>query len=164
MSWYLVLKFLHILAVVVCVGGLFARQVVRHFAQKTDDVHVYANYSQAAGKIESLMVIPGTMAILVFGVILALVGDIPMFGFLQGASENWLLVSNLLIIGMVVIVPAVFVPRGKLFEPVLQDALSQGRFTEELRAAMDDSAVKLAHRYEEIALIVIIALMVLKPF
>ena len=164
MNWYIVVKFLHIVAVIMCVGGLFARQLVRQHAKKTNDVQLFATFSQAAGKIENSMVIPGMMAIMVLGVILALIGGSPILGFLQGASQNWLLVSNILLIGILVIIPTVLIPRGKKFEPILQAALAKGQITSELRAAMNDNTVKLAHRYEEVALIVIVALMVLKPF
>ncbi|MFZ1401954.1 MAG: hypothetical protein WAW03_02600, partial [Anaerolineae bacterium] len=91
-------------------------------------------------------------------------GHSPILGFLQGASQNWLLVSNILLIGILVIIPTVFVPRGKKFEPLLQDALAKGQITPELRAAMNDNIVELAHGYEGVALIIITALMVLKPF
>jgi len=164
MNWYIVIKFLHIISVIVCVGGLFARQLVRQHAKKTNDVQLFATFSQAAGKIENAMVIPGMTAILVFGVILGLIGDSPILGFLQGAQQNWLLVSNVLLIGILIIIPMVLVPRGKKFEPALQDALAKGQITPELRTAMNDNIVKIAHHYEEIALIIITALMVLKPF
>jgi uncharacterized membrane protein len=164
MNWYIVVKFFHIASVIVCVGGLFARQLIRQHANKTDDIHLFATFSQAAGKIENAMVIPGMTAIMVFGVILGLIGHSPILGFLQGASQNWLLASNILLIGILVIIPTVLVPRGKKFEPLLQDALAKGQITLELRAAMNDNIVKLAHRYEELALIIITALMVLKPF
>ncbi len=164
MSWYSVLKFFHILAVIVCVGGLFARQLVRQLAKKTKDVHQFVSFSQAAGKIESTMVIPGMAAILVFGVTLALVGHLPILGFLQGARQNWLLVSVILLLGTQVIIPTVFIPRGKKFEPILQEALAQGVITPELQNAMNDKVVMIAHRYEEVALMIITALMVFKPF
>jgi len=164
MSWYLVVKLLHIGAVIACVGGIFARQVVRGLAKRSGDIHTFASMSRAAGRIEAVLVIPGTSAILVFGVMLALMGGGPMLGFLQGASRNWLLVSNLLLLAMLILIPTVLVPRGRAFEPILQDALQRSEFTPELHAAMDDGAVRFAHLYEELALIVITALMVLKPF
>lgn len=164
MNWYIVLKFLHIISVIMFVGGLFARQLVRSYAKKTDDVKMFATLNFASGRIESTLVIPGSAAALVLGVILALIGGIPIFGFLQGASQNWLLVSNILLIGSLVIVPTVFIPRGKKFDPVLQSALAKGEITSEVRAAMDDSVVNLAHLYEEVSLVAIVALMVLKPF
>ena len=164
MSWYIVVKFFHITAVILFVGGLFARQLVRRYAKKTDNVQLFATLSQAAGRIENILVIPGIQAAIVLGVILALIMGFPILGFLQGASQNWLLISNILLIGTLALVPTVLIPRGKKFEPILQAALARGQITPELRAAMDDKVVKLAHLYEEVALIIVVALMVLKPF
>lgn len=164
MSWYIVFRFLHIASAIWFVGGLFARQLVRRHVKQPDDVQQFAIFSQAAGKIETTMVIPGSLAVTVIGVILAIIGGYPIFGFLQGASQNWLLVANILLITAMALVPTVFVPRGKKFEPVLQSALAEGRITPELRAAIDDPVVKLAHLYEQVAVIVVVALMVFKPF
>jgi uncharacterized membrane protein len=164
MNWYLVIKFLHIIAVVMAIGGVIARQLIRQQAKKTNDIQLFATFSQAAGKIESAMVIPGLNAVMVLGIILALISGSPIFGFLQGASQNWLLVSNLLLIVTLIIIPTIFIPRGKKFEPILQEALAKGQITSELRAAMNDNTVKLAHLYEEVSIIAIVALMVLKPF
>ncbi|MEP7188642.1 MAG: DUF2269 family protein [Roseiflexaceae bacterium] len=61
MSWYLVLRFLHIASAMMFVGGLFARQIVRWVAHTTDDVDHFASLSQGAGRIENLMVIPGNL-------------------------------------------------------------------------------------------------------
>ena len=164
MNWYLVVKFLHIAAVILCVGGLFARQLVRQLAKRAQDIDAFVSFDQAAGRIEAVMVIPGTSAILVFGIILALMSDLPMLGFLQGASRNWLLVSNILLLGIIAIVPTVFLPRGRKFEPILREARARHEITPALRQAMDDKLVRLAHLYEEVAVLVIAALMVLKPF
>ena len=164
MTWYAALKFLHILTVILFVGGLFARQLVRRAAKKADDIRLFAALSQAAGQIERILVIPGSQIALVVGVILALVAGYPILGFLQGASQNWLFVSNILLLGMIVIIPSIFLPRGKKFEPILQAALAEGRITPDLRTVMDDPVVRAAHLYEEISVIIIVALMVFKPF
>src|SRR5215211_4892595 len=115
MNWYLVLRFLHIASAIIFVGGLFARQVVRSVAYKTDDINYFVSLSQGAGRIENLMVIPGNMAVIIFGVILALITNAPILGFLQGASQNWLLLANILLIAGLLAVPLVFLPRGKKF-------------------------------------------------
>src|SRR5262245_33436405 len=112
MGWYLVIKFLHVISAMMFVGGIFGRQLVRAYAKKTEDVQLFAALSQGAGQIENMMIIPGNLAVILFGIILALMGGYPLFGFLQGASQNWLLLSNLLLIIGLVIVPTVFVPRG----------------------------------------------------
>ena len=164
MHWYPIIKLLHIISVIVAVGGLFARQLLRSYAQKAPDIRAFAEFSRAAGQLERLMVIPGMNAVLLFGVILAVIGGLPIFGFLQGASQNWLLLSNLLLVGVLVIIPTVFIPRRKKYAPLLDAALAKGEITPELRAAMGDKIVRLAHWYEDFAVIAIAALMVLKPF
>jgi uncharacterized membrane protein len=164
MNWYIGIKFLHIIAAMMLIGGLFGRQLVRAYAKKTDDVRIFAALSQAAGRIENLMVIPGNMAVMLLGVILALGSGYPILGFLQGAAQNWLFVSIILLVLILLLVPTVLIPRGKKFGVILEAALAKGEMTPELRMAMDDRVVKLAHRYEEVALVLIVALMVLKPF
>lgn len=164
MSWYFIIKFLHIIATIMFIGGIFGRQLVRANAKKADDIHIFAALSYAAGRVERLMLIPGAQAVLVLGVILALITGTPMLGFLQGASRNWLLVANVLLLMNLLIVPFVFIPRSRKFEGVLQTALSKGQITPELRTTMNDRVIKLAHLFEEISLVVIVALMVFKPF
>ena len=164
MSWYIVVKFFHIIAVTMFIGGLFAHQLVRWYAKKTDDVRVFAALNHAAGKIENILEIPGSQATLVLGIILALIGGFPIFGFLQGASQNWLLVSNILMVSGLVLVPTIKIPHGKNFEQVLQTAMMDGQISPELNTAMNDKVIKLVYLYEEVSLIAIVALMVLKPF
>jgi uncharacterized membrane protein len=164
MSWYNFFKFLHILAVVVMVGGIFARQLVRGIAKKSDDVKTIASLTQVAGRIDRVMVIPGGNLVLIFGVILAWMLKWPIFGFLQGASQNWLLVSNILLVMTIIPVAVVFIPYNKKLESIIQAVHAEGHVTPELRAVLDDKVNKLAQHIEEIAILAVATLMVLKPF
>ncbi len=164
MSWYFVIRFLHITSAIVFIGGIFARQLVRSMANKTDDIRIFAALSQAAGQIENFMVIPGNLAVILFGIPLALMTGAPIFGFLQGASRNWLLVSNILLIFGLLMVPLVFVPRGKKFDRVLKEALVEERITPELRAELNDKVIRFLHIAEIVLLVFIVVLMVFKPF
>lgn len=164
MNWYFIVRFLHITMAIIFIGGIFARQVVRSYAKKTDDVRIFAALNQAAGRVENLMVIPGNLAVILFGVIVALMTGAPIFGFLQGASRNWLLVSNILLGLGLLAVPLVFIPRGKKFDLILKDALAEGRMTPELYAALDDKVVRVLHTLEIVLVILIVGLMVFKPF
>ena len=164
MNWYNVFKFLHIMAVIVMIGGMLARQLVRGIAKKSAEVSVIASLTQVAMRLDRAMVIPGSNLVLVFGIILALMLKWPIFGFLQGASQNWLLVSNILLLVISVLVPAVFLPHNRKVDSLLQNALADGRVTSELRAALNDRKNQLAHHAEEMIVVVVTALMVLKPF
>lgn len=164
MSLVSIVRFLHIISAIWFIGGIAARQIVRAYAKRTEDVRRFAIVSEAAGRIESTMVIPGNFAVIVFGVILGLMIGAPILGFLQGASRNWLLVSNILLLIGFFNVPLVFLPRGKLFDAALKDALAKGQITPELHAHINDRAVRFAHTLELSALGVVVILMVFKPF
>ena len=161
---YLLVRFLHIASAIWFLGGILARQIVRAHAKRTDDVQRFAAMSEAAGRIESTMVIPGNLAVIVFGVIVSLLIGAPIFGFLQGAERNWLLVSNIILLLGFLNVPLIFLPRGKLFRAALEDALAKGQMTPELRAHLDDPVVRIAHTYELVSMVAIVYLMVFKPF
>ncbi len=161
---YLLVRFLHIASAIWFLGGILARQVVRAYAKRTDDVQRFAVMSEAAGRLESTMVIPGNLAVIVFGVLVSLMIGAPIFGFLQGAERNWLLVSNIILLLGFLNVPLIFLPRGKLFRAALQEALAKGQITPELRAHLDDPVVRIAHAYELVSMVAIMYLMVFKPF
>jgi uncharacterized membrane protein len=164
MNWYLVIKYLHITAVAITIGGMFARQLVRGLALKSDDIKPVASLTHAAVRMDRGMVIPGSNLMIVFGIILAVIQKWPIFGFLQGADHNWLLVSNLLLVIMIVLIPSVFIPHNKRIERLLQTAQAEGRVTPELSVALHDRKNLMAHRAEEAIILVVAALMVLKPF
>jgi uncharacterized membrane protein len=163
-SAYLVVRFLHITSAIVFIGGIIARQVVRGLARRSNDLRTFADLNRAAGRIENTMVIPGNMAVIIVGVVLALMTGAPILGFLQGADRNWLLVSNLLLVVGMLAVPLVFVPRGKQFDAVLQRALQQGEMTAELRATFADPVTRWAHLTEQGVILIVLLLMVFKPF
>ena len=164
MNWYLIVKYLHILAVTITTGGMFARQMVRGIAKKNDDVKAVATLTQVAHRIDRMMVIPWSNTILIFGVILAVMMKWPIFGFLQGASQNWLLVSNILLIIMLSLIPGVFIPHNRKVDGLVQSGLTLGKVTPELKAALHDQKNQTAHHVEEIIVLVVAGLMVLKPF
>jgi uncharacterized membrane protein len=164
MNWYLIVKYFHILAVTITIGGMLARQLVRGIAKKSDDVKTVTSLTQVANRIDRTLIIPWSNAILPFGIILAVMAKWPIFGFLQGAAQNWLLVSNILLIIMLALIPAVFIPHNKKVEALLHATLADGRVASELSAALDDKKNKLAHHAEEVIILCIAASMVLKPF
>lgn len=164
MSLYLILRLLHLSASIVFVGGLFARQAVRSLMARAADVATIQTLSQAAGRVERWMVIPGNLLAILFGLLLAFAARSPILGFIQGAARNWLLASIVILLLLLPLVPLVFLPRGRVFEGALGRAASRGEITAELRELMQDRGVRWAHRAEVIGVALIVALMVLKPF
>ncbi len=164
MSLFPLLRFFHISAAIVFVGGLFARQAVRSLTHRASDVSTILALTQAAGIVERLMVIPGNILAIAFGLILALVGRAPILGFIQGSRDSWLLVSILILAFLFPLVPLVFLPRGRRFEAALEAARAENQITPALRREMADPVVRGAHVVEMMGVAGIVALMVLKPF
>jgi uncharacterized membrane protein len=105
------------------------------------------------------MVVVGSMLVLPAGL---LAGWARGYEWL-GLGTSWVLVSTILYLTMVPPVPLILLPRGRRFDAAMSDARSTGQVTPELRAAFRDRAVSLARTYEISAVLLIIALMVLKP-
>jgi uncharacterized membrane protein len=164
LSLYTLLRLLHISAAIIFVGGLFARQAVRSLTARASNVADVVALTQAAGRVERWMVIPGNILAIVFGLILAVAIRAPILGSLQGPGPNWLLASIAILAILLPVVPVVFLPRGKLFEAALGDASAKGTITPELKRHMADPVVRWAHRAEMLGVALIVILMVVKPF
>jgi uncharacterized membrane protein len=165
MSWLILfIKLLHIVGGLLMMAGLIGRGLTRIQAGKAKNLHDFEILMQVAGRFEKLLVIPSSNLVLVLGLISAWLQGWPLLGFLQGASSNWLLVSTLLYLTMIPMIIFIFIPRGKRFEAAFQTALAQGEMTVELKERFEDKVIHLAHQVEIVVIVVILYLMVMKPF
>jgi hypothetical protein len=103
----------------------------------------------------------GSIATLVTGVLLTWLGHWPL---LNAGIPTWTLVGAALFLATIPLVIWVYVPRGKVFGKVFQEALAQNAVTVALRAALSDPVISACYLYEYIMFPVVVALMVIKPF
>ena len=164
MNWYLFVKFLHVTSVAITIGSVFARQLVRGIARRSNNLNEVAALTRAAIRMDRALVIPSSNIMVLMGIILAVMLKWPIFGFLQGADQNWLLVSNILLIGLMIMIGGMFIPHNKKVDALLQTALAENRLTPALRSALNDKTNRWMHHIEEVIFLLIAALMVLKPF
>jgi hypothetical protein len=155
----LAVKLLHLGLAFLFVAGLVGRWVLLHRAARADTVEVAYRLSEAAGPFERL-VIWGSFAVPLAGLLTAAVQGYPWLGLTTG----WMLASFVLLLTMFPSVPLVFIPRGRIFAAEMESARTAGAITPGLRAAFQDRMVAAARYYEVVAVAVIVALMVLKPF
>lgn len=153
-------KLLHVLAGFWFVAGVVGRNVSIAQARREEAIGRVEALMTVAGRSERLMVIPGSAAVLVFGVATMLAQG---WSFL-GEGNRWLPVSVVLFVATAALVPTVFLPRGRVFEEAFEAAKREGGVTPALADAFADPAVAWARRAELVAVGVVIALMVLKPF
>jgi uncharacterized membrane protein len=158
MSEWVVL--LHVLTAFVFVAGLIGRDVTLARARRSDDLSEVPMLVPLAGRFEALMIRPGSFAVLIAGLLAAWAQGRP----LAGDGNGWLLLSLILFLSLIPVIPLVFLPRGRVFERALEDAVARDTVTPELRTAFRDRAVAIARWYELGVIAVVIALMVTKPF
>ncbi|HEY8170882.1 MAG TPA: DUF2269 family protein [Candidatus Limnocylindria bacterium] len=153
-----IMKLVHIGLAMVLVAGLVGRWLVLDAAKRTDEIGRTRSLLAASAPFER-MVILSSMAILPAGFITAWAQGYPWLGL----TTPWMSISLVLALGIGLLVPTVFLPRGRGFEAALDNATEAGTITPELRAAFDEPAVRAAHWAEIIAIAAIVAMMVLKP-
>ena len=158
MSEWVVL--LHVAVAFWFVAGLLGRNVTMARARSANDLSTLVELVDLSGRFERLMVIPGSFGVVLLGLLAAWAEGQP----LAGTDDWWLLTSLILFVGLGVLVPTVFLPRGKVFEGALEQARQRGEVTPELRTALRDPAVRNARAAEIVVVTVIVALMVTKPF
>ena len=165
MSIYLLMKLLHVLAAFWMVSGVIGRGLTFWQARKARDVQAVHALLHLSELFERYAVIPVSVAVMLFGLIVTWMQGWPLLGFLQGSSSNWLLVSSVLFVGIsAFIAPLGLVARRKERTYALNEALAQGTITPRLMAALNDQVVMRFRIVEFIVLLFILILMVTKPF
>jgi hypothetical protein len=154
-----ILLLLHVTAGFWFVAGLIGRWVALGRARRTRDLTEIDFLLPIADRFEK-MVIPGSIAVFGLGLLTMVAQERPLFA----SGGYWLLTAILLFLSTGVLVPTIFLPRGRAFEAALDAARARGEVTPELATAFRDPAVAFARTYEAVAVGMIIALMVLKPF
>jgi uncharacterized membrane protein len=157
-------KFLHVLVASWFVSGLVGRGVILHFASRERDVVRLAGLLHASEFMERFMVIPGWSAVLAAGVLLAWLAGYPLLGSLVGHGPNWVIAAIIIWLSTLPWVPLVFVPRGKAFGAALEESRTVGTVTAKLTTAFDDRLVRAGRVHEYLAVVVLIYLMVARPF
>jgi hypothetical protein len=107
------LRLIQILLAFWFVAGVVGRGVRMAQAARAREMPMVLAPVVLAGRFESLMVEPGTLAVVAFGLLTAGAQGWPIQGFLQGGTSNWVLVSLLLTLSMVPVVFWVMIPRGR---------------------------------------------------
>ena len=165
MSLYLLMKLMHVLAAFWMISGVVGRGLAFWQAGKAKDVKAIHALLQVSEFFERYAVIPVSVAVLAFGLILTWMQKWPLLGFLQGSPSNWLLVSFILFVGISALIgPLGLVARRRERTHAMQEALAQGTITLRLLAALNDKVVIRFRTVEFVILVIIIVLMVTKPF
>jgi hypothetical protein len=156
-------EFLHVFSAIAVITGIAGRNLTMGQVPRSATIIEVRTLARLAGVFDIWLVRPFSILVLVLGLITAWRGNWPIFGFIEGADQDWLLASLIIYATVIALVPLVFFPRGKLFDEALHSS-PEGAVTPALVAAVKDPAIFAAHAYEVGAAAVIVFLMVTKPF
>ena len=159
MDWAGILKLIHIVLAMALVTGIVGRWFLLAAAERSDRLERTEALLEASDPFE-MAVRVSSFLVLVAGLLTAWAQGYAWLGLTTG----WMLAALLLSLGIVVLVPTVFLPKGRRFAAALDGARAAGEVTAELRASFADPTLRAAHVAELVALAIIVALMVLKPF
>src|SRR6266511_5726970 len=88
MDAYAALRLLHVTSAMWLVTGMLARPVVLAAARRAPDMRLLKALADVSGRFEELMIAPGIVAVLVTGIVTAVVGQIPLFGPFVGGPRS----------------------------------------------------------------------------
>jgi uncharacterized membrane protein len=153
----------HALAGVAFVAGLVGLWIVRGAASRADSLATMRSLLRV-GEPFGRLTSAGGISLTILGVATALATGRPIFGPLQGARADWLFVSVLLMLPIFGFLVVVYPRFGRRMQEALKSADEEDRITPGLTAAWADSRYLFARRYELVAVGVVLALMISKPF
>ncbi len=162
MDAYAALRLLHVTSAMWLVTGMLARPVVLAAARRAPDMRLLKALADVSGRFEELMIAPGIVAVLVTGIVTAVVGQIPLFGPFVG-GPLWLFISLVILLFAVLATP-ITLARDRRWGQALEDAATQGTMTERLRPFLERSAMVRRYAPDITFLAIILVLMVTKPF
>ena len=157
------LKLVHALVGVLFMAGLIGRWVTLGYASRMTELGSFRLALAVSARFERI-VIGTSLFVLMLGLLAAVAQGRPFLGPIQGAPVDWLFVSLLIYLSVSFLVPMVFLPRRRDFDEALQEADRLGEMTDRLRAAFRDPIVFAGRAYELGAMVVVLVLMIAKPF
>ena len=154
----------HVLTVLWLVAGIVARDVCWWHAARAKDLATLRPIASIASFFDRRAVQPGSFVVLLTGLAAAGMRGYKIFAFARGEGPAWPITAVLIYLSIIPLIVFVFLPKGRFYRAALADAESRGELTARLRASIEDPAVVAARGYEFVMIVVLVYLMVAKPF
>jgi hypothetical protein len=153
----------HALAGVAFVAGLLGFRIVTGLASRADSLATTRVLVRAAAPFAQLLT-GGGISLAVLGLATAVATGRPVLGPIQGARVDWMFVSTLLMLPIFSFLVVVYPRFGRRLRAALDAADGEDRITPELTVAWADPTNRWARRYELVAVLAVLVLMLAKPF
>jgi hypothetical protein len=158
------LLLLHVFSAIAFYCGIAGRLATFELARRAAGVQAVTALLRASDFFERRLAIPGSMLVLLFGILVTVGGPWWRLASAAGANAGWLIASVVLFLALIPAIPLYLLPARKRRDLAVEASAAAGEVTPALRAALDDRGVRL-YRAVELAVVVVITwLMVAKPF
>jgi hypothetical protein len=144
------------------IAGLLGRAVAFRQARTATTLDATATLLTLSDWFDRWLVVPGSVLVLLSGIVISWVGHWPLLT--STGRPSWLLISLALLLPPVSFIPSVLVPQRVRRQAALAVAMQVGRRTPELEAALSAPVVLRLRRLELVIVVMVFALMMLKPF
>ena len=161
-SWFTVVKLVHVLSAFWIVTGMLARPVILAAARRAPDVRILKAIADVSGRVEDLMIAPGIPVVIVTGVATAVVGGIPLFGPFVG-GPLWIFLALVIMLAVAVLTPVTLM-RDRRWGQALEEAAREGAVTARLRVFLKRDSMIRRYAPDLVVMLMVIVLMVTKPF
>jgi uncharacterized membrane protein len=133
--FYLIIKLLHIIAVILFLGNIFTGLFWMRIAMKTKDWNIIAHTIKGVNQSDRLFTIPGVLLITAFGLWAAIKGHFPIIG------TGWILWSIIFFSLSGIAFMCKVVPLQRKMEEITKDSSSD-------TSANRDSLIKMFREWE----------------
>ena len=158
-----VLRLGHAFAGVAFVAGLVGYWFVLGMASRADSLPSMRLLLRAARPFGAL-VTGGGIGLSILGIAAAVALGRPLLGPIQGGRVDWMFVSVLLMLPIFAFLVAIYPRFARSLRAALAPADEAGTITPEIATAWADPVYRFARRYELTAVLIVLGLMIAKPF
>jgi hypothetical protein len=150
---------LHLLSAIALYCGLVGRAITFQLARRATSSPAIVALLRASDVFERRLAIPGSMLVLLFGLLAAW-----RTGWAAAGANLWLWISLVLFLALIPAIPLYLLPARRRRDAAAAAAAASGQITPGLQAALNDRGVLAYRAVEFVVVVVITVLMVLKPF
>jgi len=118
--------------------------------------------ADVSGRLEDRMIAPGIIAVIVTGIAVAIAGGYSLFGPFSGGP--WWIFIALVIMAIAVITTPMTLARDRAWGQALEESALAGAITDRLRPFLQRDAMIRRYAPDIVSVLVIVVLMVTKPF
>jgi len=151
-----------VLSAIWLLAGLLARPTLLAAARRAPDVRILKAITDVNGRLEDRMIALGFPAVIVTGVATAVAGDYSFFG--PFSNGPWWIFLSILIMALIVVGTPRMFAHDRRWGQAIDDSARAGVITDQLRPFLERNAMIRRYAPDMVSVLVIVVLMVAKPF